>query len=64
MPPKDTEIGRRLKAAREKLNLSQDDAAQAWEISASTLRKWEQGQREPRGLALRALETILREAGV
>ena len=64
MPPKQTQSGDRLKAAREKLNLSQADAAEKWGISLRSLQSWEQGQREPRGLALRALEEILRKAGV
>ena len=64
MPPKQTEIGDRLKAAREKLHLSQSQAAKAWGISVRSLQQWEQGQREPRGLALRALEAILKKAGV
>jgi DNA-binding transcriptional regulator YiaG len=64
MPPKDTEIGRRLKAAREKLGLTQDESAQKWGFSVKTLRAWEQGWNEPRGLYLEKLEGILREIGV
>ena len=64
MPPKQTQTGDRLKAARAKLNFSQDDAAKKWGISVKTLRHWEQGQREPRGLYLEKLEAILKEAGV
>jgi len=64
MPPKQTEIGRRLKAGRAKLNLSQAQAAKTWKISVRTLQQWEQGQSEPQGLALRALDEILKEIGV
>jgi DNA-binding transcriptional regulator YiaG len=64
MPPKQTEIGRRLFAARNNLKLSQDEAAKGWGISVKTLRHWEQGQREPRGLYLEKVEAILAKAGV
>lgn len=64
MPPKQTQTGDRLKAAREKLNLSQSQAASKWEIPVRTLQQWEQGQSEPQGLAKRALEAILKKAGV
>jgi len=40
-----------VKAARKKLGLSQDRFAQAFGVSASTVRKWEQGQRRPTGAA-------------
>ena len=50
-----------VKAAREKLGLSQDRFARAFGISASTLRKWEQGQRRPEGPARVLLTVIDRE---
>ena len=50
-----------VKAAREKLGLSQDKFARAFGISASTLRKWEQGQRRPEGPARVLLTVIDRE---
>lgn len=48
-------------AAREKLGLSQDKFASLFRISASTLRKWEQGTRHPTGPALVLLNVIDRE---
>jgi DNA-binding transcriptional regulator YiaG len=56
-PP--TRLAQRIRAARQKLNLSQSQAATAWGISKRTLQEWEQGRREPRGLALAALEGII-----
>ena len=50
-----------VKAAREKLGLSLDRFARAFGISASTLRKWEQGQRRPQGPARVLLTVIDRE---
>jgi putative transcriptional regulator len=43
--------------------LSQDDFAQAFGVSASTLRKWEQGQRTPTGAAKTLLKIVEREPG-
>jgi putative transcriptional regulator len=40
-----------VRAARKKLGLSQDRFARAFGVSASTVRKWEQGQRRPTGAA-------------
>ena len=40
-----------VRAARKKLGLSQDGFARAFGVSASTVRKWEQGQRRPTGAA-------------
>lgn len=40
-----------VRAARKKLGLSQDRFALAFGVSASTVRKWEQGQRRPTGAA-------------
>lgn len=48
-------------AARRKLGLSQDKFAAIFRISASTLRKWEQGSRHPAGPALVLLNVIDRE---
>lgn len=50
-----------IQAARKRLGLSQDRFAQAFGVSASTLRKWEQGQREPTGAAKILLRIIERE---
>ena len=50
----------KLKAAREKLGLSQNQfASQVLGISVRTLQSWEINQRTPRGLALLALEEKL-----
>ncbi len=50
-----------IQAARKRLGLSQDRFAQAFGVSASTLRKWEQGQRQPTGAAKTLLRIIERE---
>jgi putative transcriptional regulator len=47
-----------VRAARKKLGLSQDKFAEAFRISPSTLRKWEQGTRRPHGPA-RVLLTVI-----
>lgn len=49
----------RIQEARNRLNLSQSQAASAWGVSKRTLQEWEQGRHAPRGLALVALEKIL-----
>ncbi len=50
-----------VRKARERLGLSQDKFADAFGVSASTLRKWEQGQRAPTGAAKTLLKVIERE---
>ena len=50
-----------VRAARMKLGLSQDKFAKAFRISPSTLRKWEQGTRQPHGPAQVLLAVIDRE---
>ncbi|MEC8849081.1 MAG: helix-turn-helix domain-containing protein [Pseudomonadota bacterium] len=50
-----------IQSARKRLGLSQDRFAQAFGVSASTLRKWEQGQRKPNGAAKTLLRIIERE---
>ena len=47
-----------VRAARKKLGLSQDKFAETFKISSSTLRKWEQGKRQPHGPA-RVLLTVI-----
>lgn len=47
-----------IKAIREKTGLSQNQFAQKLDISSSTLKKWEQGKRQPTGPA-KALLRIL-----
>ena len=50
-----------VRAARLRLGLSQDEFAETFKISPSTLRKWEQGTRQPRGPARALLTVIERE---
>jgi putative transcriptional regulator len=50
-----------VRKGRKRLGLSQDDFAQAFGVSASTLRKWEQGQRTPTGAAKTLLKIVERE---
>lgn len=50
-----------IRKARKRLGLSQDQFAAAFGVSASTLRKWEQGQRTPTGAAKTLLKIIERE---
>lgn len=50
-----------VRAARRKLGLSQDKFAETFRINPSTLRKWEQGTRQPRGPARVLLTVIDRE---
>jgi putative transcriptional regulator len=50
-----------IQKARKRLGLSQDQFADALGVSASTLRKWEQGQRSPTGAAKTLLKVIERE---
>src|SRR5262245_32359322 len=53
----------RIQKARKQLGLSQDQFASAFGVSASTLRKWEQGQRSPTGAAKTLMKIIEREPG-
>lgn len=48
-----------IKAARKAAGLTQKEAAEKWGIPLSTLIKWENNLRQPRGLALRQLDLIL-----
>lgn len=50
-----------VKHARAQLGMSQDAFAKAFGVSASTLRKWEQGQRKPAGPARTLLTVIERQ---
>ena len=53
------ELANKLKMAREKLGLSQAQAAQAWGIPKPTLIKWENDQRTPTGFSLTQLNAML-----
>ena len=50
-----------VRRTRERIGLSQDRFAAAIGVSASTLRKWEQGQRQPTGAAKTLLKVMERE---
>ncbi len=43
---------------RSRLGLNQEKFAEKLGVSLSAVEKWEQGQRKPRGLSLRALERL------
>ena len=49
-------LSERIKEIREKMGLSQPVFAAALNVSAETVRAWEQGKREPDGATLRLLE--------
>ena len=49
---------KQIQKARKRLGLSQDQFATVFGVSASTLRKWEQGQRSPGGAARTLLKVI------
>lgn len=53
------ELASKLKAARERLGLSQSQAAKAWAIPLDTLKNWENDRRTPRGLALVTINKLL-----
>lgn len=50
-----------VRAARERLGLSQSAFAATFQLSVSTVRKWEQGERRPTGAA-KTLMTIIDRA--
>ena len=50
----------RLRAWREKNDLSQSEAALRLQISKRTLQEWEQERAEPQGLASAAIEKAIR----
>jgi putative transcriptional regulator len=50
-----------IKTARKKVGLSRDAFARAFGLSPATLRKWENGEREPTGAARVLLTIISRE---
>jgi transcriptional regulator with XRE-family HTH domain len=54
------DLGKRVKAHRIRLNLSQIEAAEAIGISQRTLQYWEAGNTFPRPRHRRALERFLR----
>lgn len=50
-----------IKTARKNIGLSRDDFAHMFGLSPSTVRKWENGERQPTGAALALLAIISRE---
>jgi putative transcriptional regulator len=50
-----------IQSARKRLGLSQDQFADVFGVSASSLRKWEQGQYAPSGAAKALLKVIALE---
>jgi DNA-binding transcriptional regulator YiaG len=54
------EFSRRLRAWRERNDLSQSEAAMRLQISKRTLQEWEQGRAEPQGFAQAAMEKAIR----
>lgn len=50
-----------IKAIRKSLKLTQEELAFMMGVSASGLRKWEQGQRQPRGAARTLLRIMAKE---
>lgn len=52
-------LSSQIQQARERLGLSQSEAAKAWGVPLSTLKKWEQATRTPRGETLDRLWPIL-----
>ena len=50
-----------IQSARKRLGLSQEQFADVFGVSASTLRKWEQGQYAPSGAAKTLLKVIALE---
>jgi DNA-binding transcriptional regulator YiaG len=52
-------LNERIKAARRALGLSRVSAAKKWNISAATIRAWEEQKRNPSGLYLARMTRIL-----
>lgn len=60
---KNLTIADRLREARTKLNLTQEQAAKTWGVSLGTLRDWEQERTQPRGKALKRITEVLGTIG-
>ena len=52
-------LASQIKQARERLGLSQSEAAEKWKVPVRTLQKWEQSASNPRGETLARLWPIL-----
>ncbi len=57
-----SDIGKKLKQARDARSHSQPEAASEIGCSVDAVRHWESGRREPRGLYRQALETYIQQA--
>lgn len=58
-PARSTRLERAdVKAIRTQLNVSQDQMAEALGTSVDTIKSWENGRRNPTGLAAKVLATI------
>lgn len=55
-------ISQRLKAFRQKKKLRQKDISDLIGVPVATISNWEQGRREPGGLALKYLNKLLATA--
>ena len=53
-----------VKAIRAQLDVSQKELAQAIDVSVDTVKSWEQGRRNPTGLASKVLMLISKEPGL
>lgn len=58
------EIGKRIKAIRLKLLMSQTEFASLLGVSFATVNRWENGKTEPSYRALRKLEEICKEKDI
>lgn len=50
-----------VKAIRAELNVSQKELAKAMDVSIDTVKSWEQGRRNPTGLASKVLMLLAKE---
>ena len=55
-------FAQRIKEQRERLGISQREAARKWRFAQTTLSSWESGTRIPAGLYLERLERILKRS--
>lgn len=52
-------LASQIKAARERLKLSQSQAAKAWGVPVKSLQNWEQNRSSPQGKTLERLWSVL-----
>lgn len=53
-----------VKAIRAQLDVSQKELAKAMDVSLDTVKSWEQGRRNPTGLASKVLTLLSKEPGL